>query len=358
MPSIHAADKSRWRTSNAIPGAALLTAGVILLFLTLLVPIGHDVSVIWTDINIANVRAVVLEVPRGADGRPILRFTSMDVSGATNGSVPTFDRTPDGFIERVRLTNLNAGAGSEITFHGRTVNRVPDGPYLWNATATDASSVGHSAGTTISIQTSIIESISWFFIENPAYLAIPFVLGALLLSSIFGCPDECTPEGSKIGCTSELFMETYPCGDSPADIKGVRTGAQIMAWAASRAKKLPVLGATYAAFLESMPGWVDVGKSLTEKRVGTEVYVTVVCRWKACRTRSCWVFWKQRKWVDEGTAYGPFKLKPPTGYFTANADCFGPGLEPERMYAGIQEAINANTDISDAQAKCLAECGK
>ena len=352
---IHAAEEPTGRGLRAAPGIALLALGAALVLLTFVAPIGEDVRVVWINETIPDVRSLVFEIPADASGRPVFLLQDLRLTGAGNATV-AFNRTADGFIETVNLAGLDADPGATLAFEGRTSNRVPDGTYAWEATSTDALNRTQTSSGNTTTTTTVVESISWFFLENPAYLVVPFILGGLLLAGPFECPDECEPEGAKKGCTSELWTETYPCGSSPGDIKDVRTGAQIMAWAASRARKLPVLGATYAEFLKAMPGFADMAKGLTEKSVGKEVYVTVVCRWQACRTRNCWVFWSRRKWVGEGTAYGPFKVKPPSGFYTGNADCFGPGLTSEQFYEGLKKAIEGSEEIEDAKAKCEAHC--
>ena len=359
-PRIAAEGVVRRRARSAVPGAALLAAGVILVFLTFLVPIGEDVEIVWENANVPDVREVLVVVPFdlvGGDRRPIFHFTTIAVEGIPGATVELV-RTQDGLVEAVNVSGIDADPGSVLRFRGRTTNRVADGTYTWFTVATNVTGVDFEETGATTHTTTTVEAVSWFFLENPAYLAVAFVLGALLLSSVWGCPHECEPEGSKKGCASELHMETYPCGTAPEDIDDVRTGAQIMAWAASRARKLPGLGATYAEFLKSMPGWVDAAKGLSEKTVGREVYVTVGCRWLACRTRSCWVLWSRRKWVEETTAYGPFKIKPPTGYYTSNADCFGPGLTAEQFYEGFKKAVEGSEEVAEAKTKCEAVCGE
>src|SRR3990172_1038436 len=84
-PRIDAEGVVRRRARSAVPGAALLAAGVILVFLTFLVPIGEDVEIVWENANVPDVREVLVVVPFdlvGGDRRPIFHFTTIAVEGS------------------------------------------------------------------------------------------------------------------------------------------------------------------------------------------------------------------------------------------------------------------------------------
>lgn len=193
--------------------------------------------------------------------------------------------------------------------------------------------------------------------ETAAITGLAVVVVALLLLGLLDCPDNCKPKGAKVGCSSSITLETYPCGQAPGSTKGVEAGAEIMALGAKLAGKLEVFGETYEKMLEAMPGWIKAGGNLVGQQVGVEVYATVNCRWMVCTDVPCYYFWKQVDWTRDWRFWGPYKLTPPSGYAKGGgADCFGPGLDAADLSAAIGGALENNEKVAEARRNCKKVC--
>lgn len=195
------------------------------------------------------------------------------------------------------------------------------------------------------------------YVQATVLLSLAAVAVLLLLLGLFDCPDKCSPAGAKKGCTSSLLLETYVCGQGPGVNKDVEEGAGIMALGAKVAGKLEVFGDTYAKLLEEMPGWVKAAGKLIERKVGVEVYVTVVCKWNVCATVRCYGIWKRLDWTVDWRFWGPYRLKPGSAFASgSSADCFAPGLDSADLAKGVSAAIDADERVQDARRKCAKVC--
>ncbi len=296
-----------------------------------------------------------LESPLGGFPYPVT-FSETGLPNGTTWSVALNGTTRSSTGPAIQFTEVNGNYSFTIgTVSGYSANppsgsvTVSGGPVSRTIAFSPASSSPSGSSTNTFLGLPV-----W---EATALIAIPVVVGVLLLLGFFGCPDKCKPKGAKKGCSSSITLETFPCGQGPGSTKDIETGAEIMALGAKLTGKLEVFGETYGKMLEAMPGWIKAAGTLTGQKVGVEVFATVNCRWEVCAYTPCWFFSKQPDWTTDWRFWGPYKLSPPSGYAKSSAaECFGPGLSAEELTQAIGAALGANAKVAEARKNCTKVC--